>query len=262
MLSEDSLQRAAEAAGIDAPMLWREQTGSTNSDAIALAERGAPEHTVVAAGYQVAGRGRLGRTWTSAPGSSLLLSVVLRPDIPAEHLPLVSLSAAVEMAEACRGVFGLPVGLKWPNDLMVRGRKLAGVLPEAKLDRGRAAYVVVGIGVNLRQRPEDFPAGVRDEATSVELEGAAADDEREAEVVSAFLGRLKGMRAGERGWDRDVVTAARAVCETLGRDVRATTVGGGVVEGRAADLDDRGGLVIVSGGRRETVAFGEVQHLR
>jgi BirA family biotin operon repressor/biotin-[acetyl-CoA-carboxylase] ligase len=262
MLSQDSLERVAETLAIDAPLLWRDQTGSTNLDAIALAERGAPELTTIVTGHQIAGRGRLGRSWESPPGSSLLLSVILRPGVSAEELPLVSLMAALEMGGALRTDLGLPVRLKWPNDLMVRGRKLAGVLPEAKLAGGRALYVVVGIGVNLRQEEGDFAPEVRERATSAVMEGATVDEQREAGIVTSFLAGLIGNRAGEVGWPERVLSAARADCETLGREVRATTTDGRTVEGYAADLDHRGGLVIVSGGRRETVAFGEVHHLR
>jgi BirA family biotin operon repressor/biotin-[acetyl-CoA-carboxylase] ligase len=262
MLGQDSLERAAEAAGIDSPVLWRDQTGSTNTDAIALAERGAPELTTVAAGHQIAGRGRLGRSWESAPGSSLLLSVIFRPGLAAEELALVSLMAALELAGAVRLVLGLPVSLKWPNDLMVGGRKLAGVLPEAKLAGRRALYVVVGAGVNLRQGPEDFAPAVRDRATSAAIEGADVGAAEEEAIVASYLAGLRRSRPGEAGWAQTVLGAAREACETLGRQVRATTVDGRTVEGSAADLDDRGSLVIVSGGTRETVAFGEVEHLR
>ncbi|MCA1726934.1 MAG: biotin--[acetyl-CoA-carboxylase] ligase [Actinobacteria bacterium] len=262
MLSQDSLERVAQTLAIDAPLLWRDQTGSTNTDAILLAERGAPELTTIVAGHQIAGRGRLGRTWEAAPGSSLLISVILRPSLPAEELPLVSLMAALELSDSLRAVLGLPIAVKWPNDLMVHGRKIAGVLPEAKLAAGRALYVVVGAGVNLRQRPDDFAPGIREVATSAAIEGADVDEAREAEIVLYYLAGLRRYRPGEPGWGETVIGSARATCETLGRAVRASTVDGRTVEGYAADLDRHGGLVIVSGGRRETVAFGEVHHLR
>jgi BirA family biotin operon repressor/biotin-[acetyl-CoA-carboxylase] ligase len=259
MLSEDSLQGIARDYGVWA--IWADETASTNADALALAEAGAPEHSIVVAGHQTAGRGRLGRAWTTTPGSSLLLSVVLRPPIESAEAPLVALHAALCMLEACRTFLGV-AGLKWPNDLVVGDRKLAGVLPEAKIVAGRLEHVVVGIGLNLRQRPDDFPPDIRPRATSLALEGASLDDREELILLRAFMAELIEHPAGSAGWQERVLRSARRDCVSLGREVRATTVDGREVVGKAVNLDEHGGLVIKAGGRRETIAFGEVHHLR
>src|SRR5438093_12004733 len=118
---ELALRRALAEAGIDAPVHYENVTGSTNTMALALAAGGDPEWTVVAAGHQTGGRGRLGRGWVSEPGGSLLFSFVLRPSLAPERALLLTLLAGVAMAEACRLVGGAEVACKWPNDLVVDG---------------------------------------------------------------------------------------------------------------------------------------------
>ncbi len=258
-LGQDSLEGIAEAVGIDAPVFFRERTGSTNTDAVAMAERGVPEWSVFAAGHQIAGRGRLGRGWESPPNASLLVSVVLRPALPPDDLPLLSLLAATAMAEACRSVAGVEVRVKWPNDLLVGDRKLGGVLAEARVVGGRVEHAVVGIGVNVEQTPADFPEGLRGRATSLLAEGAEPD---QGALLEGYLRRLwDGYRPGDPGFGDAVVGEARALSATLRRRVAATTLAGRVVEGVAVDLDGRGNLVLDVDGRRETVLFGEVEHL-
>ncbi len=260
MLDEDSLRSAAETYGGE--VVWRNSTGSTNADAVALAEAGAPHLSVVAAGHQTAGRGRLGRTWETAPGSSLLISVVLRPNVEPEAASLIPLLAALCMGEACGGGFGIETRIKWPNDLHVNGRKLAGILPEAKVSAGALEYVVVGVGVNLYQRTEDFPPEIRERATSVVLEGGTPDVHEEESAVHTYLWGYTLYDLTTDDARARIVGNSRHLCETIGREVRATTTDGREVVGTAVDLDERGGLVIEADGTRETVAFGEVHHLR
>ena len=246
---------AVEQAGITVPPLFFEETGSTSSEARNLAEAGAPPWTVVAAGHQTAGRGRMGRSWASAPGKALQFSLVLRPALGPEDAPLAALLAAVEMADACLGVAGVRVVSKWPNDLLAEDRKVGGVLPEAKVSGDTVEYVILGIGVNVSMSEEDFPAELAESATSLQLAGGSAETER-------ILGRfLAGFRSS---WDEagptnraELLRRYRAICATLGRTVRATTVDGTVVEGTASDIDDHGGLRIGD----QLVGFGEVLHL-
>jgi BirA family transcriptional regulator, biotin operon repressor / biotin---[acetyl-CoA-carboxylase] ligase len=251
------LGEAVQQAGITAPSRFFDQTGSTNLEARNLAERGAPEWTVVAAGHQTAGRGRMGRSWASAPGKALQFSLVLRPGLMPADAPLAALLAAAEMAHACLQVAGVRVVSKWPNDLLAGERKLGGILPEAKVSSGALEYLILGIGVNVSMGDEDFPGELARTATSLLLEGGAG-----AVAYAELLGRfLAGFRASWQGGDganrEDILRRYRAICATLGRRVRATTVEGTVVEGAASDLDEHGGLRIGD----ETVAFGEVLHL-
>ena len=211
-------------AGRFADLRWFAEVDSTNRLAADLARAGAPDGVVVGADHQTAGRGRRGRTWDSRPGASLLVSVILRP-APA----LVTLAAGVAAAEACEAVAGVRVGLKWPNDLLLDGAKLGGVLCELV---GDAA--VVGLGMNLAWAPA----------------GAAALGPVDRDVLlDAYLAGL-GTPAG-------VLPRYRDRCTTLGRRVRVE-VPGATFEGFATDVDEDGRLLI--DGR--AIAAGDVVHLR
>src|SRR5690606_12415094 len=129
-------------------------TGSTNADALAWATEGAPDGALVTAEHQTAGRGRHGRTWTDAPGLSLLASLLLRPTLPPDRLGLLPLAAGLAAADAVESVTGLVPRLKWPNDVLLGGRKVGGLLLESRLGDGPAT-VVLGLGLNVGQA--DFP---------------------------------------------------------------------------------------------------------
>jgi len=227
MLSEHTVAAAALAAGIDAPVHFAMATGSTNTDLWRLAEEGAPEWTVFAAGTQDAGRGRLGRTWTSLPGESLFVSVLLRPVVEPADAPLVSLAAAVAMTQACRGA-GVDAGCKWPNDVLAGGRKLGGVLPEASVQGQALSFLVLGTGVNCSQVEADFPAELLAQATSLAREGGDPDP---GPILERYLRRLRELY-GDRGGDLGarVLEPYREACVTLGHRVRAITTGGMAIE--------------------------------
>lgn len=257
VLGQDSLEEAVRAAGIDVPPRFLETTSSTNTEALAFAEAEAPEWTIVAAGHQTGGRGRLGRTWASAPGKSLLFSIVLRPPITPDLAPQVSLLAATKFVEAVREVAGVEATTKWPNDLMLGERKFGGILAEAKVSGGALEHLVLGIGANLTMNEEDFPEQFQAAATSVAIEGGSADAPG---ILESFLRRFRHTyRPSTPEFKNHIATYSR-LCSTLGRVVRATTVSGEIVEGTAALIDERGGLVLRNG-EEHVVAFGEVAHL-
>jgi BirA family biotin operon repressor/biotin-[acetyl-CoA-carboxylase] ligase len=245
VLSEDALRRALATAGLAAPVRWDEVTESTNATALAMAARGTPSWTLVAAGHQTAGRGRLGRAWVDRPGKALMCSVVLRPAWDPESLGLVSLAAGVAMADAASGVSELVVRCKWPNDLILSDRKVGGILVETEVRDGRLRHVVVGIGVNL-----DAPEGVP--------EAGAIGRVSEEALLSGFLQRFGSLIEGP---SEEILDRWRTVSATLGRRVEATTVGGDTVRGLAADLDETGALLVDTDAGRRKVAFGEIQHL-
>jgi len=260
VLDAASLEAAVREAGIDVPTRFVRSTGSTNTDLVGLAAAGAPEWTVVAAGEQTSGRGRLGRSWVAPPDTSLAMSVLLRPSVDAADVPVLALAAGAAMAEACRAVTALDVRCKWPNDLVIRDRKLGGILCEAAVQGGRTVHVAVGIGVNVRQRPPDFAPELRGTATSLALEGA---EPAGASLVANFLSTFRDvlsqpperLRAG-------VLERYRPVCDSIGRRVRVTTTSGASVEGEAVGVSERGDLLVRAGDRVERVGFGEVEHLR
>jgi BirA family biotin operon repressor/biotin-[acetyl-CoA-carboxylase] ligase len=204
---------------------WFAEVDSTNRVAADLARAGAPDGVVVGSDFQTAGRGRRGRAWESPPGSGLLVSVLLRP-----APPLVTLAAGVAAADAIEEVAGVPATLKWPNDILVDGAKVAGILTELV---GGAA--VVGLGVNLTWAPE-----------GAACLGPGVD--RDA-LLAAYLDAL--------ATPGDVLGRYRSRCATLGRTVRVE-LPGATVEGVATDVDDDGRLVV--DGRE--IAAGDVVHLR
>jgi BirA family biotin operon repressor/biotin-[acetyl-CoA-carboxylase] ligase len=227
---------------------------STQAVAFALAADGAADGTVVVADSQAAGRGRRGRPWLDEPGASLLASVVLRPRLPPARLPGLSLAAAVATAEALTRAAGLSPRLKWPNDILVGGRKIGGILLESRLGLDPAPggiTVVLGVGINLGQRL--FPAELRDRATSAWLVTGRPVD-RDV-VLAAFLDALGDWRRRleYRGF-APVRARWRELADTLGRTV---TVDG--VTGVAVDIDIDGVLLVNDAeGRCHRVVAGDV----
>ncbi len=251
MLSEDALRRALAAAGLEGPVRYEDEVGSTNDLALSLARAGAPEWTLVAAGHQTAGRGRLGRAWLDRPGAALMFSLVLRPrGLPPARVGLLPLLAGVAAAEGCLAAGGARVACKWPNDLLVGEGKAGGILAESLVEGGRLAHVVVGVGINLREPPP-------------EVSGAAGVGDVDPEAVLAGFLRAFRLRyqPSHPAFVGAVLAAYRRNSATLGRRVRATTTRGVVVEGLAVDVREDGGLVLEAGEGMAVVAFGEVQHL-
>jgi BirA family biotin operon repressor/biotin-[acetyl-CoA-carboxylase] ligase len=260
MSSEHSVADAALAAGLTGRSWYRDEVGSTNTELIGLAREGAPAWSVFVASYQSAGRGRLGRAWEAAPGSSLLASLLLRPGIPAADAPLTTLAAGACMTAAIEHACGVSAGCKWPNDLVAGGRKLGGILTEAEVAGGRLAFVVIGAGVNVRQRPEDLPPGLEAAATSVAIQGGRTEP---GALLRAYLERFRtDFDPDGEDFARRTLAAYRERCDTLGRRVRATTTDGRRAEGVAEAVGDRGQLVVRTPEGLEEIAFGEVQHLR
>jgi BirA family transcriptional regulator, biotin operon repressor / biotin---[acetyl-CoA-carboxylase] ligase len=233
---------------------------STNTYLLGLARHGEPEGIVVVADHQAAGRGRLGRVWEAPPGSSLLVSVLLRPGrrVRLAQAHLLTAITAMAAADACRAVAGILPELHWPNDLWVEGRKVGGILAETDLAGDELAAVVVGLGLNVNW-PDEFPGELADIATSLNhLAGHAIDADRLLDTILSELGvRYRRLLASP-------VAAAgeyRLRCATVGQNVRALT-GDGEVVGRAIDVTDEGHLVIDTGREHRTIAVGDVTHLR
>ena len=233
---------------------WFDRVDSTNRHLLSEAAWGCPEGIVAVADEQTAGRGRHGRTWNAAPGAALLVSVLLRPELPPERLHLVTLAAGIAAAEAVQETCAFDARLKWPNDLVVGDRKLAGILAEAtRTGSGGSGAVVVGMGLNVLS---DFPPEIADLATACDRHGAGSVDRSELLVawLHAFDRRL--------GAIDEVVAAATERSATLGRRVRvelARDAFAGVATGMT-----REGYLVVSrdDGREQIVTAGDVVHLR
>jgi len=223
---------------------------STQSVAFALAERGAADRTVVVADQQLAGRGRRGRTSRAPAGTSLLASIVVRPRLPQSLLSTLSLTTAVAVAEALRRVAKVDARLKWPNDVLVAGKKVAGILLESRMSGGSSVVTIIGVGINLGQR--EFPPDLAEGATSIALETGQAPS-RES-VLAALLEEFDAWRARLEGEGFGPVREAwRRLSDTLGRRVTVDTV-----TGLAADLDTDGALLIDVAGTLTRVLAGVV----
>ncbi|MGH7275807.1 MAG: biotin--[acetyl-CoA-carboxylase] ligase [Candidatus Rokuibacteriota bacterium] len=222
---------------------------STQAVAFTLAAEGAADGTVVVADHQSAGRGRRGHVWTDAPGTSLLASILVRPRAPLALWPAFSPTTAVAVAEALRQTSGLETRLKWPNDVLAGGRKIAGILLES---RGGTAdpVLIIGVGINLAQR--EFAPELADRATSVALETGRAP-ERDA-LLDVLLEEFDAWRARlEAEGFEPVRSRWLALGETIGRRV---TIDG--VTGVAVGLDADGALLLEEHGRVRRVVAGEV----
>ena len=215
------------------PRLHLRHIDSTNARARELASRGAPHGTTVTASEQSAGRGRQGRTWVAPAGRALLLSVVIRD--PPRLLPL---AAGVATAE----VVGPQARLKWPNDVVLGGRKVAGILIEG---RPQELWAVLGIGLNVAVRTEDFPVELRRSAGGMGLEPDAIEP-----TLERLLDSLRHWIEADPG---DILDGVRARDALLGLSVRW---GGG--QGEAAGVDSDGRLIVETGGGRVTLEAGEV----
>jgi BirA family biotin operon repressor/biotin-[acetyl-CoA-carboxylase] ligase len=227
---------------------------STNRLALDEARAGAEAGLVVVADVQTAGRGRLGRTWQAPPGASLLVSVLLRPDLPPSRLTVLTMAAALAMADALEDVAGIEPELKWPNDLLVGGRKLCGILSEADTAPDGSTAVVVGLGVNVRW--EEFPGEIARTATALNLV-SPREVTRDA-LLDAFLDRF-GARLGSLD---EAATDYRARLATIGRRVRVEQADE-TYEALAAGVDDDGSLhVRRDDGRDVVLRAGDVIHLR
>jgi len=236
---------------------YLEQTGSTNAVARQLALEGAPHRALVVAGFQTEGRGRFDRTWFAPPGCCLLFSQVLRLKCDAEQLPLANLAASIALSQALSKL-GLVSSLKWPNDVLINGRKVAGILAEVVSQYGSRGLVqeskpehAVVLGVGLNVNVEEFPDELRAMATSLSLEGGHSFDL--IETLIQFQIRFEILL---ELFPKDVAETYGKMSETVGRLVRVRS-GNSIVEGKAVRIDPLGHLVLEGG---HTITAGDLTY--
>ena len=217
------------------------EVSSTMDAARELAEKGCPEGTVVVAERQTRGRGRFGRTWAS-PAGGLWFSVVLRPSLPHEDLSKLPLVGALAVARALKKAFGLKAELRWPNDVLIRGRKVCGVLVENSFLRGKVAFSIIGVGVNANFRAADLPGDLPERATTLMDElGKRVDLDRLLETILAELGACYEALLSGRG--SELLRQAEALMG-FPRPVRLALEGGEEVSGLAIGLAGDGSLLM------------------
>jgi BirA family transcriptional regulator, biotin operon repressor / biotin---[acetyl-CoA-carboxylase] ligase len=242
-----SLRAAGKKRGLPQPIQHVDETRSTNDDLSALARGGAPHGTALVADTQTAGRGRLGRSWSSAPGQGICMSILLRPALEARRAPLVSLAAACAVAQVANTVSDNRVfSIKWPNDVLDRSdAKVAGILAEVELDGPRVGWIVLGIGLNVHGGPGEFGA------TSLAAHGATEPRSTiAARLVEAALAETDRLVADPA----DCLDRWRRSASTLGRRITV-----GEHSGLAVDIDKDGALIVEVEGKRHRILAGDVR---
>ncbi len=236
-------------------VVYRSEIDSTNDEAKRLADRGAPEGTLVIADYQSKGRGRLDRGWVAPPGTGLLMSIVFRPHLAAHRVQGLTMSCGLAVVDAIESETGLQAGLKWPNDVVIAGRKVGGILTEIGIEGAEVGFAVVGIGLNVNLNPALLPADLPVTATSLGHE--AGTEVARLPLLQTLLQRVEeryaALRAGKsprREWAERLVTIGSAV----------TVLGNGSqLEGVAEGVDEDGALLVrLADGGLETVRAGDV----
>ncbi len=241
------------------PYFYYEEISSTNDKVMALASEGFPEGTLVIAESQTKGRGRLGRNWISLPKKGLYFSFLLRPPVEARLIPQLTLISALTMIESLEALYGVDARLKWPNDIVINGKKLAGILAEAQVEPQRVKFVVIGIGLNVFYQPEDFIGEFRYLPTSLSIE-LATEDIRRQDIVTTFGEHFESnysayLKDGFLPW----LERLREKSMILNKKVVVTT-GNETISGEAIDFSEEGGIIIRSpSGINKTIWVGDVE---
>ena len=249
-----------ETAVVGRELRCFDEIGSTNTYAKQIAMEGAADGTVVVANCQTAGRGRMSRSFQSPRDKGIYLTALLRPDLPAERLLPVTALAGVAVCDAVEQVCGVRPGLKWPNDPVLEGKKLCGILTELSLEAetGRLQYLVVGIGLNVLQQPGDFSPEVAEIATS--LAQALGRPVSRPALTAALIGALDRLYAAlAAGNLADYLALYRRDCVNLGKQVQLLAPDGSRRTVTAVGIDEAFGLTVRDGaGEETTVRSGEV----
>ena len=237
---------------------WVNETDSTNTDIRRLAADGAPHGTIVVAGMQTGGRGRMGRSFSSPAGMGMYLSVLLRPECPPTELMHLTCAAAVAACNAVQKVSGVRAGIKWTNDLVVENRKLGGILTELSLrpEDNCVEWAIIGIGINCLQKTQDFPPELQSMAVS--LSTASGISVTPPQLTAAMITALERMSRELFTKKQSLLADYRAHCITLGKRIRLVQ-GDHILYAQASDLDEDGCLIItLDDGTIQTVHSGEV----
>jgi len=238
---------------------WFNTIESTNDTAKTMAQQGAPHGTVLVAGAQTKGRGRMGRSFSSPADKGVYLSVILRPNVPAQELLHLTCAAAVAMCDAVEETSGHRPGIKWINDLILHNKKLGGILTELSVDSktGLVRYAVVGVGINCLQQQEDFPPDIQD--TAISLKMATGKPVSRPHLAAAMIRAFMKMDAGLLAEQQSVMDSYRNNCITLGREVILMR-GDDTVHATALDVENSGALLVqYSDGTTARVQSGEAR---
>ncbi|NLM12763.1 MAG: biotin--[acetyl-CoA-carboxylase] ligase [Epulopiscium sp.] len=256
LLTEDEVRYQLKTKWLGQKIHHYHQIDSTNKEAKKLAANGEREGTVVIAEEQLAGRGRLGRTWVSPPQTGIWMSVILRPPISPADASKITLIAGLAVCEGIKAVTGLPAQIKWPNDIVLHNKKICGILTEMSAELEKVNYIILGIGINVNM--SSFPEDIKNMATSLKIEGGKDYDRKE--IVKAILTNLeKYYEAYLNKQDlENLIEKYKSYCLTLGKEVKIIHRNEEFI-GKAIDLTEEGELMVEKhDGQVITVFFGEV----
>ncbi|MNW25649.1 Bifunctional ligase/repressor BirA [compost metagenome] len=257
------LQQEELAAAIDTRRFGQElrvlmTTASTQQVAMELAESGMAEGLTVLAEEQTGGRGRFGRKWFSPPGKGIWMSIILRPQQPLQYTSQLTLLTGVAVCRAIRQCTGVQAEIKWPNDLLVNGRKLCGILLESAVEDQRLRYCIAGIGIDVNMETDDYPEELKKLATSLRLESGKVINR--TELIAAILSELESLYDlyAEQGFT-PIASLWEALSASIGRRIRSV-IRGETVEGTAMGLDTSGALLLrLDDGQVVPVFSGEIE---
>jgi len=258
-IDKAALRKALHGRIIGSRLLYFLTLTSTNDHGRELAEDGWPEGTVVLSEEQTAGKGRAGRSWHSPPGLGLYVSIILKPSLAPEKVPLMTLMTAVATARALRDG-GNDAVLKWPNDILLGGRKVGGILADARIRPGGPADVVVGLGLNVNHRQEDWPADLLERAGSLRMNAGRTFDR--TEILARILIRVDeayaAARGGNAGSDAALIDDFLSYCP-MARGRQVTVIGDGdPIAGESAGLSPAGALRVVTADGVREIHVGEI----
>lgn len=255
-LITDDIKARLKSQVIGSEVLVFEQTASTSDVVEGMARNGAAEGLCVFAETQSRGRGRHGRNWSSPRGKGLWFSVLLRPTFPAVAVPRLTVAASVAVALSLRRQCQLDARIKWPNDVMIRGKKVAGILTETRGEGDEIKFAVVGIGLNVNCQPADFPPDVAATATSVLIE--TGEEQDRTELAARLLSEFDDCYRAALADFMSVTSEWAQLCTTLGRQV-VVAVGNRRIEGEACALHSDGALLVrKDNGQLEHVTGGQL----
>ncbi len=259
--SPEAIKAYAETQIIGKKIHVFDQVDSTNSEAYRIAREGGEEGEIVVADCQLRGRGRLGRSWLSPPGANLYVSVILRPPMVLTNASLLTLMAAVATAKTIKQISGIRPLIKWPNDLLVHGKKVAGLLNEMKARAGQVDFIILGIGINVNMTSGTIPEGMRPIATSLreELGYEISRVELLHELMREVEGEYRAFLTGER---ERVLREWEEFSQMVGTVVEVKSFDE-VIRGRVKGVDSHGSLILLApDGSERTVIAGDVSHVR
>ncbi|CAM4217498.1 biotin--[acetyl-CoA-carboxylase] ligase [Paenibacillus tarimensis] len=220
-----------------------DEVDSTQNIAHKLAEEGAPEGTIVLAERQLSGRGRLGRTWLSPKGRGVWMSMILRPTIPLPYTPQLTLLTAVALCRALRRLTGLEIGIKWPNDLLIDGRKISGILLESSAEEERLKHVIVGVGISVNLDKQHYTEDMLDRVISLKMAAGRSFDR--SEIIAGFLAEYEAVYAlYEQEGFAPIRSLWEALSVSLHKPCKLTTPQG-IMEGVPVGLADSGALLLM-----------------